>query len=317
MNYTQHKLSAAFPAMTDGEFQGLVADIGVNGQRHPIIIFEGAVIDGWHRLRACNQLGIRPEFRAIEEDVDPIGYVISLNFHRRHLSASQRAGAIVACNEWRSDGQRGAEKLRTGAELPQTAVQMAETAQVSTRTIESAKAAQTAGFGELIRDGKIDAKPAAELSRKAPEIAARVVAKEITPEQGKEELKSIFSGTPQSIGRVMRDGTVRRPPGPPPNPKRELPTVPGPDLNAQIDRLCSQLDDMRAELIELRAASHDEQLRNQARDEIAGLREALALEQQLHAALKSQRETVEHQVNVWKSQCESLQRQLKRRERGE
>lgn len=236
----QHKLSSAFPAMTPAEFQALVDDIRANGQRHPIITYQGAVIDGFHRLRACIECEKDPWLKPYEGN-DPAGYVLSSNLHRRHLSASQRAGAIVACNEWRNDGQRGPEKLRNIAELPQTTAKMAETAQVSTRTIESAKAAHNAGFGDDVRDGKISVNAAAAKAK------------------------------PQELKPVE------------PKVKRELPTVPGPDLNAELDRLCNQLDDMRAELIELRAASHDEQLRNQARDEIAGLREALRQAQQSEA----------------------------------
>lgn len=283
----QHDLSKAFPAMTEAEYSALLENIREHGQRHPIITYQGQILDGHHRFRACAELGKEPYLKEYGGN-DPAGYAISSNLHRRHLSASQRAGAIVACNEWRNEGR---VQLCTGAELPKTSAQLAETAQVSTRTIDSAKAAQSAGFGELIRDGKIEAKPAAELARKAPEVAARVVAKEITPAQGKAELQAKV--------------------------KRELPTVPGPDLSAELDRLIEQLNDMRAELIELRAASHDEQLRAQAKDEIAQLREALELEQKLHDALKSQRETMEYQLNDWKKRCASLERQLDRRERGE
>ena len=269
----QHALSKAFPVMTEAEYTALLENIREHGQRHPIITYQGQILDGFHRFRACVELR-KDAYLKEYGGSDPAGYVLSSNLHRRHLSASQRAGAIVACNEWRGGAGRPEKELRNVAQLPQTAAQMAETAQVSPRTIVSAKTAHDAGFGKDVRDGKISVNTAA--------------AKAKPPE-----------------------------PKPEPKVKRELPTVPGPDLNAELDRLCNQLDDMRAELIELRAASHDEQLRNQARDEIAGLREALALEQQLHEALKAQRETVEHQINVWKTQCERLQRQLDRRERGE
>jgi hypothetical protein len=282
MQYTQHPLSAAFPAMLPAEFDALRDNIKKQGQRHPIITIGDQVLDGWHRLRACLDLGIDPYCKEYGGQ-DPAGYVLSSNLHRRHLSASQRAGAIVACNEWRNEGRA---QLRNVAELPQTAAQMAGTAQVSTRTIESAKVAQLAGLGEAVRDGAVTVNAAAELARKAPEVAARVVAGEITPAQAKAELHA--KGT-----------------------------VPGPDLNAELDRMEAQIMDMRAELIELRAASHDEQLRAQARDEIAGLREALELEQTLHNALKAQRETMQYQLNDWKTRCISLEKQLARRERGE
>jgi ParB-like nuclease domain len=284
----QHQLSKAFPAMTEAEYAALVENIREHGQRHPIITYQGQILDGFHRARACAELNKEPYTKEYGGN-DPAGYVLSSNLHRRHLSASQRAGAIVACNEWRSNGIR--DQLGNVAELPRTSAQLAETAQVSERLIVDAKAAHKAGFGEAIRDGETTASEAANLARKAPEVAALVVAEKITMQQGKAELNTKV--------------------------KRELPTVAGPDLNAELDRMDAQIMDMRAELIELRAASHDEQLRAQARDEIQGLREALALEQRLHAALKAQRETVEYQLNDWKKRCASLERQLERRERGE
>ena len=273
----QHALSKAFPAMTEAEYAALLENIREHGQRHPIITYQGQILDGFHRARACVELGKEPYLKEYGGS-DPAGYVLSSNLHRRHLSASQRAGVIVACNEWRSNGDRSSAPVQSSA-------QMAESVQVSTRTIDSAKAAQSAGLGEMVRAGEIDAKPAAELARKAPEVAARVVSKEITPAEGKAQLNAKV--------------------------KRELPTVPGPDLNAELDRLCNQLDDMRAELIELRAASHDEQLRNQARDEIDGLREALRLSQQREADAVALRDADQFKILQLQKHNAWLERKLK------
>ena len=273
----QHKLSAAFPRMPQDEFLKLIDDIKANGQQTPIVVFEGDVLDGWHRYQACESIGIECAKEPYLGD-DPRAYVKSQNLHRRHLTESQRAVAVAEVNEWRPNG---VYQVGTGAHL--TNSQMAEEAQVSPRTIKNAKTAITGGLGEKVKSGEIAAKPAADLVRKDPEWAREVA-------EGRREM---------------------------PKPKRELPTVPTPDLSAQLDAMHDKLMDMQAELIELRAASHDEQLRAQARDEIQGLREALELEQKLHNALKAQRETVEYQLNDWKNRCKSLERQLQRRERGE
>ena len=89
--YPLHPAAELFPTMTKEEFIGLKADIQAHGQRHPLKVWQGEVIDGRHRLRACRELGIEPIAEHIDDDVDPWAFVLSENLHRRHLSTSQRS----------------------------------------------------------------------------------------------------------------------------------------------------------------------------------------------------------------------------------
>lgn len=166
----QHPLSAAFPPMSHTEFESLCENIREHGQRPgmEVVIFEGKVLDGWHRHNACYEVGLVPR-TILFAGKDPVEFVKAMNLHRRHLSASQRAAAVVACNEWHD---RGESKSEPGADLPKkvTTAEMAKEAEVSTRTIEHAKAAQRAGMGEAVRDGEISAKEAAEVAKPKPEI---------------------------------------------------------------------------------------------------------------------------------------------------
>lgn len=57
-SYSLHPAAELFPVMDDAAFAALVADIAAHGQREPILIHDGQVIDGRHRLRACEQIGI-------------------------------------------------------------------------------------------------------------------------------------------------------------------------------------------------------------------------------------------------------------------
>ena len=174
--YEQHLLSAAWPAMPDAEFAAFMNDIREFGQREPGIIFEGMVLDGWHRYLACEVVG--EEFVAVEyQGKDPVGLVTSRNAHRRHLSASQRASAIVACTIWQPLGvnqHEGRNRVPTlGAPMTESA--MAKTVGVTDRTIRQAKVAHSAGLGEAVRDGMLSAKDAAALARgKDPDTVARL-----------------------------------------------------------------------------------------------------------------------------------------------
>ena len=86
-----HPVAAIFPMMTAEEYQGLKDDIEASGQQEPIIIWQKQVIDGRNRLRACVELELKPIWVAIDDEADPVQYVLSHNLHRRHLTESQRA----------------------------------------------------------------------------------------------------------------------------------------------------------------------------------------------------------------------------------
>jgi ParB-like chromosome segregation protein Spo0J len=165
MNYKQHPLSAAFPAMQADEFQALVDSIEVIGVQNPITLFEGMVLDGWHRYTAANQCGM--DCAIIElGDIDPRDFVLAQNKARRNLTASQRAIAVTAVYEWHSVGANQHDKKREGTSThPQkTNAELAAIAGVSDKTIKQAKKAQKAGFTEAIKDGAISVKEAAKIA---------------------------------------------------------------------------------------------------------------------------------------------------------
>ena len=92
-NLQYHELSTIFPLINGEDFCLMTKDIEINGQREPIVLFEGKILDGRNRYRACRELEIAPITVAYEGD-DPLGMVLSLNMHRRQLTVAQRA--IVA-----------------------------------------------------------------------------------------------------------------------------------------------------------------------------------------------------------------------------
>ena len=91
-----HPYADIFPLMEGEEFDGLATDIQANGLRDAIVLFEGEVLDGRNRLRACASVGVEPRFEDFEgTDDDALGFVVSRNIHRRHLSSGQRAALAV------------------------------------------------------------------------------------------------------------------------------------------------------------------------------------------------------------------------------
>jgi ParB-like chromosome segregation protein Spo0J len=86
-----HKLANYFPIIEGEEFDLLVESIRKNGQREPIVIYDGQILDGINRWRACERLGIEPVTKELPEGEDPLQYVVDENIRRRHMDVSQRA----------------------------------------------------------------------------------------------------------------------------------------------------------------------------------------------------------------------------------
>lgn len=80
-----------FPPMGDDEMRSLAEDIAKHGLREPIWTYQGKVIDGRHRLRACKTLEMEPKYREWDGEGSLLAFVVAQNLHRRHLSESQRA----------------------------------------------------------------------------------------------------------------------------------------------------------------------------------------------------------------------------------
>ena len=85
-----HELSSIFPLLEGPEFNSLVESIKKYGLAQEIVTYEGKILDGRNRFRACEKAGVEPRFFAYEGD-DPISFLISVNCIRQHDSESQRA----------------------------------------------------------------------------------------------------------------------------------------------------------------------------------------------------------------------------------
>jgi hypothetical protein len=68
----------------------------------PITVFDGKILDGRNRYKACLSVGVVPVFRNLDVSrfPDPVVYVLSRNLHRRDLTPSQRAMIGNKARDW-------------------------------------------------------------------------------------------------------------------------------------------------------------------------------------------------------------------------
>ena len=82
----------AFPPMTHDQFLGLKRSIERNGQREPIVVWNNRIVDGRHRLKACQELGIQPVVKRFTGDYQQaVSAAFAANVNRRQLGTGQLA----------------------------------------------------------------------------------------------------------------------------------------------------------------------------------------------------------------------------------
>lgn len=161
-HYDFHELANIFPMMEEEALAELTGDIRANGLRQPITLFEGKILDGRNRYRACEEASVEPRFETYE-GADALEYVISLNLKRRHLDASQRA-MIASRLANRKEGRPSKTPSKDGV----STAQAAKLLNVSTASVERAKAVHKSGSPELIaavNDGTVKVSEAAQLAK--------------------------------------------------------------------------------------------------------------------------------------------------------
>lgn len=89
-----HPYADVFPLLEGAPFDELAADIEARGLLEKIVLYDGKILDGRNRFLACRKAKITPAYRKYTGK-DPLGFVVSLNVQRRHLTESQRAMAAA------------------------------------------------------------------------------------------------------------------------------------------------------------------------------------------------------------------------------
>jgi len=233
--YGAHEFASIFPLYEGQPFLDLVADIKAHGLRDAITLYEGKILDGVNRARACEAAGVAPRFDEWKplNGESALDFALSRNLHRRHLSESQRAMVADKVRELlrpaakakQEEGQkaggkaggRGRPKDSTDSSNPNSAASYDTAAEAAKRL--------NVGRGSVVAAGQVRAHGVPELVAAVERGAVAVSAAAEVASLPKEEQRACVAGGRKAVAegakRVRTERTERAKPAPRPEPDPE------------------------------------------------------------------------------------------------
>ena len=177
---TRHSLSSPFGQATQADFDELVLSMRERGydSSHPITLYEGQVLDGWHRYLAAQRVGVEPKFKDFDGTLEEArAFVYGENLPRRHMTQRQKATALLLMNAWlppREQLTDAAIAARAGLKSQQMIAQLRKIAdkdpeaaqQVAAGDMDAQKAIR-----QVLHEEPADDREGTSLDNKRPEVA--------------------------------------------------------------------------------------------------------------------------------------------------
>lgn len=176
MKYEFHPIANCFPLIEGREFDELVADVRAHGVREPVILHEGMILDGRNRYRATQIAGVDCPM-VTYDGTDAVGFVVSLNLRRRHLSEGQRAWVAAQIANLSHGQKKSDTSIDVSAVTQNDAATMLN---VSVPSVQRAAVVRDHGVPELqkkVASGAVAPSTAADVARLPQPVQREIVAK--------------------------------------------------------------------------------------------------------------------------------------------
>ena len=283
--YKRHYLSSCFPDLDPESLKELRESITKIGIQEPVRLYQGEILDGWHRYTIATELGLDCPAFELDKDIDATDFVKS-TMARRSMTQSQKAVSIVKISEWRTAGNKHGPQDH----VAKTNAEMAKAAGVGTKAIGRAKNVEKKGTDavkDAVKSGKIGLSKASAIVELPKDQQAAAIDK---PLPKKEKPKKT---TPKKK-EVVPDYDERD------------------DLNDKIRHLHEEVEQLKVELA-LKFMPENRESAQEIIDSQKKQIQDLAVELD---AVKQSRNTLMVENSELKKQCASYQRQLKKVNNG-
>jgi len=192
----KHKYNI-FPEANAEDFTRLIDDIRTNGfdEKQPVTLYQGEVLDGWNRTKACQELGIKPPTVIFTgTDTDAVAFVMRTN-KRRNLNKGQWACIAADADdllvmirltvESNSRAKQAATQSKQYHELYLADKKLSATPKPEHAEKTATKAA------ELFNTNRTYVNQAVKMKEKAPEVFEKVKAGKMTMQDANKAIRAI------------------------------------------------------------------------------------------------------------------------------
>jgi hypothetical protein len=190
----KHKYNI-FPEAKTEDFTRLIDDIRTNGfdQKQPVTLYQGEVLDGWNRTKACQEIGINPPTVTFTgTDADAIAFVMRTN-KRRNLNSGQWACIAAEADDLLAVIAEQVENERIEKQKANAVNQHSEPALaqkiVPTQTKSERETATKAA--ELFNTNRTYVNQAVKMKAAAPEVFEKVKAGKMTMQDANKAVRAI------------------------------------------------------------------------------------------------------------------------------
>ena len=145
---------------------------------HPIVIYEGAILDGWHRYLAARKANVTPlskEFSGTREEAQE--FVWAENMARRQMDKRQKMAALVLVNSWKGPGEQLSDtEIAVEAGLSgsgRLAAQFREVSEVDANSVHDVAVGKTKAAAVIRK--VLHEEPAGDVDSTAPDTKRPIV----------------------------------------------------------------------------------------------------------------------------------------------
>lgn len=195
----KHKFNI-FPEAKPEDYSRLRDDISANGYdaKQPVTLYQGEVLDGWNRTRACVEIGIEPPTVNFHgTDAEAIALVMRTN-KRRNLNSGQWACIAAEADDLLAVIREGVEKERREKQAEAQAVKhemlsnTPKASDLSDKKLSDSHANTTpTKAAELFNTNRTYVNQAVKMKTAAPEVFEKVKAGQMTMQDANKAVRAI------------------------------------------------------------------------------------------------------------------------------